>query len=41
MKSRILDALGKAKKAVYEGEVVATRQSRGGGTPFLQIKKGA
>jgi hypothetical protein len=41
MRSRILDALGKAKKAVYEGEVVATRQSRGGGTPFLQIKKGA
>jgi putative phage-type endonuclease len=41
MKSRILDALGKAKKAVYDGEVVATRQARGGGTPFLQIKKGA
>jgi putative phage-type endonuclease len=41
MKSRILDALGKAKKGVYDGQLVATRQSRGGGTPFLQIKKGA
>jgi putative phage-type endonuclease len=41
MRSRILDALGKAKKGVYAGELVATRQSRGGGTPFLQIKKGA
>jgi hypothetical protein len=41
MKSRILDALGKAKKGVYDGQLVATRQARGGGTPFLQIKKGA
>jgi len=41
MKSRVLDALGKAKKGTYEGSVVVSRQSRMGGSPYLQIKKGA
>jgi predicted phage-related endonuclease len=41
MKSRVLDSLGKAKKGTYEGDVVVTRQSRNGGTPYLQVKKGA
>jgi putative phage-type endonuclease len=41
MKSRVLDSLGKAKKGTYEGGVVVTRQSRNGGTPYLQVKKGA
>jgi putative phage-type endonuclease len=41
MKSRVLDSLGKAKKGTYEGDVVVTRTSRNGGTPYLQIKKGA
>jgi putative phage-type endonuclease len=41
MKSRVLDSLGKAKKGTYEGAVVVTRQSRNGGTPYLQVKKGA
>jgi hypothetical protein len=41
MKSRVLDSMGKAKKGTYEGAVVVTRQSRNGGTPYLQIKKGA
>lgn len=39
MKSRILDALGKAKKGTYDGEVVVTRQSRSGGAPYLVVKK--
>lgn len=39
MKSRVLDALGKAKKGTYDGEVVVTRQSRNGGTPYLVVKK--
>jgi hypothetical protein len=39
MKSRILDALGKAKKGTYDGSVVVTRQSRAGGTPYLVVKK--
>ena len=41
MKSRILDALGNAKRGFYEGDLVVTRQSRSGGVPFLAIKKGA
>jgi putative phage-type endonuclease len=39
MKSRVLDALGKAKKGTYDGQVVVTRQSRAGGTPYLVVKK--
>jgi putative phage-type endonuclease len=39
MKSRVLDALGKAKKGTYDGEVVVTRQARNGGTPYLVVKK--
>lgn len=39
MKSRIIDALGKAKKGTYDGNVVVTRQSRSGGAPYLVVKK--
>lgn len=43
-KSEVLEAMGKAKYAFFEhaGErhVVATRQARGEGIPFLVIKKG-
>lgn len=39
MKSRIIDALGKAKKGTYDGNVVVTRQSRSGGVPYLVVKK--
>lgn len=39
MKSRVLDAMGKAKRGLYEDEVVVTRQARGNGTPFLVNKK--
>jgi len=45
LKSRTLDQMGKAKTAFIEvdGEkfVVAKRQQRGAGSPFLQVDKGA
>lgn len=39
MKSRVLDAMGKAKRGYTEGIHVVTRQARNGGRPFLVIKK--
>jgi putative phage-type endonuclease len=40
MKSRVLDAMGKAKRGLVEGEVLVTRQARGQGLPYLVNKKG-
>lgn len=40
MKSRVLDAMGKAKRGLFEDRWVLTRQSKSGGTPFLVSKKG-
>jgi putative phage-type endonuclease len=37
-KNKILGAMGVAKKATNNGRVVAQRQARAGGTPFLVIK---
>jgi putative phage-type endonuclease len=37
-KSKIMGAMGTAKKATNNGAVVAQRQARGGGNPFLVIK---
>lgn len=39
MKSRVLDALGKAKRGTFNGTVVVTRQARSGGTPYLVNKR--
>lgn len=38
--SDLLDAMGSAKKATYLGDVIATRQSRGAGAPFLKAARG-
>lgn len=40
MKSRVLDAMGKAKTGTVEGNVIVTRQARGNGAPYLVNKKG-
>lgn len=40
MKSRVLDALGNAKRGLYDDKWVVTRQARNGGTPYLVNKKG-
>ena len=40
VKSLILQAMGNAKRGVFEGRWVMTRQSRNGGTPFLVEKRG-
>jgi len=40
MKSRVLDAMGKAKRGTIEGAWRLTRQARNGGTPYLVNKKG-
>lgn len=40
MKSRVLDAMGKAKKGLVFDEWRVTRQARNGGRPFLVSKKG-
>lgn len=40
LKSRVLDAMGKAKRGLVEGTWVLTRQARSGGTPYLVQKKG-
>jgi hypothetical protein len=41
LKSRVLDALGDAKKGLLDGEVIVTRQAgRNGAAPFLVTKKG-
>lgn len=39
LKSRVLDAMGKAKRGLYDGEWVVSRQARGSGAPFLVNKK--
>lgn len=40
IKARVLDAMGNAKRGLYDDKWVLTRQSRNGGTPFLVQKKG-
>jgi putative phage-type endonuclease len=40
MKSRVLDAMGKAKKGLIQDRWVLTRQARGTGRPYLVNKKG-
>ena len=39
MRSRVSDALGKAKRGTIDGRVIVTRQSRNGGTPYLVNSK--
>jgi putative phage-type endonuclease len=39
LKSRTLDAMGSAKTGTVDGLTVATRSARGGGLPYLTIKK--
>jgi putative phage-type endonuclease len=39
LKSRVLDAMGDAKRGLIDGRWAVTRQSRSGGTPFLVTKK--
>jgi len=40
MKSRVLDAMGSAKRGLIEGRWSLTRQARGTGTPYLVAKRG-
>lgn len=40
MRSRVLDFMGKAKRGLFDGRVVVTRQARKGGSPYLVNKKG-
>jgi putative phage-type endonuclease len=40
IKSRILSAMGTAKRGLLDGEWVLTRQARGTGTPYLVTKRG-
>lgn len=40
MKSRVLDAMGNAKKGLVDGDIKVTRQARSGGTPYLVNKRG-
>lgn len=40
MKARVMDAMGKAKNGLIDGEVKVTRQAKGQGLPYLVIKKG-
>lgn len=40
LKVQILDKMGSAKKATYNGKHVLSRQSKGQGTPFLVEKRG-
>lgn len=40
MKSRVMDAMGKAKRGLIEGEWRVTRQARKGGSPYLVSKRG-
>lgn len=39
-KSRVLGAMGKAKRGLIDGNHVFTRQAKSGGSPYLTIKKG-
>jgi putative phage-type endonuclease len=40
MKSRVLDAMGKAKRGLVNGDWTVTRQAKGSGLPYLVNKKG-
>jgi putative phage-type endonuclease len=40
IKSRVLDAMGKAKRGLVDGEWTFTRQAKGTGLPYLVMKKG-
>lgn len=40
MKSRVLDAMGTAKRGLIYGDLKVTRQARGAGAPYLVNKKG-
>lgn len=40
MKSRVMDAMGSAKRGLIEGRWVLSRQARGTGTPYLVTKRG-
>jgi putative phage-type endonuclease len=40
MKSRVLDAMGDAKRGLFDDKWVLTRQSKNGGTPYLVAKRG-
>jgi putative phage-type endonuclease len=40
VKSTILDLMGTAKRGLYDGKWILTRQSKSGGNPFLVAKKG-
>lgn len=40
MASRVLDAMGKARRGLVDGKWVLSRQSRGEGVPYLLQKKG-
>lgn len=40
LKSRVLEAMGTAKRGLVDGEWALTRQARGQGTPFLVTKRG-
>jgi hypothetical protein len=40
MRTRVLAAMGKAKRGLFDGQVVVTRQARNGGTPYLVNKRG-
>jgi putative phage-type endonuclease len=40
MKSRVMDAMGKAKRGLIEDKWMLTRQARNGGRPFLINKRG-
>jgi putative phage-type endonuclease len=40
LKSRVLDAMGKAKRGLVDGSWMITRQARSGGSPYLVNKKG-
>jgi putative phage-type endonuclease len=37
--SRVADEMGNAKRAVWDGETVATRQARGEGTPYVVVAR--
>lgn len=38
--AELLDAMGTAKKATYLGDVIATRQAKQGGAPYLKAARG-
>lgn len=39
-KSRVVDAMGKAKKGLVNGDHIVSRQAKGNGSPFLIMKRG-